>query len=444
MGKLTASDGGLNDLFGSSIALVGDRAIIGAPGDSQDTPFEYEGQGSAYIFERRGNEWIEVAKLVASQGALRGGFGGAVALSGDRALIGASGYGFGGNPGAAYLFERKGRAWIQVAKLTASDGEARDKFGHSVALSGAHALIGAPENTNHGRASGAAYLFEPENGSWREVAKLELPVLNGGARRAQFGVSVSLEGEKALIGAPWSEVMPASGNSHGAAYVFALTDDTWEQVAQLQASDASPGDLFGSSVTMYGGHALIGAIGADETASDTGSAYVFEWTGGMWTQVAKLIAGDGEPYDGFGSSVALSAKNALIGVANNDEAGKDAGAAYIFDFPVDINVGHISSVSGRMDDGPGQAMGPINNRTHNYPNPFNPTTTITFALSEQAQVRLTVYDMLGREVERLVDSIQEAGSHEVTFNAGDLPGGTYLYRLETPAGSFVQQMVLLK
>ncbi len=79
-----------------------------------------------------------------------------------------------------------------------------------------------------------------------------------------------------------------------------------------------------------------------------------------------------------------------------------------------------------------------------YPNPFNPSTTIRFALPEQAQIRLIVYNMLGREVERLVDGVREAGNHEVTFEAGGLPSGTYLYRLETPVGSFIQKMLLLK
>ena len=79
-----------------------------------------------------------------------------------------------------------------------------------------------------------------------------------------------------------------------------------------------------------------------------------------------------------------------------------------------------------------------------YPNPFNPATTIRFGLQESASVRLTVYDMLGREVRRLVDEFRAAGSHEVTFDAQGLPSGTYLYRLETPHGSEMKQMLLLK
>ena len=80
----------------------------------------------------------------------------------------------------------------------------------------------------------------------------------------------------------------------------------------------------------------------------------------------------------------------------------------------------------------------------NYPNPFNPETRIRFSMTESAQVKLVVYDVLGRQVRVLVDGAYKAGTHEVIFEAGDLPSGTYLYRLETPAGSFVQTMLLLK
>ena len=79
-----------------------------------------------------------------------------------------------------------------------------------------------------------------------------------------------------------------------------------------------------------------------------------------------------------------------------------------------------------------------------YPNPFNPSTTLGFTLTESARVRLIVYDVLGREIERLVDGVQEAGVHEVQFDASHLPSGTYLYRLETPHGSLMKRLLLLK
>ena len=80
----------------------------------------------------------------------------------------------------------------------------------------------------------------------------------------------------------------------------------------------------------------------------------------------------------------------------------------------------------------------------NYPNPFNPETRIRFVVPETAHVKLVVYDVLGRQVRVLVDGVREAGTHEASFNASTLPSGTYLYRLETPKGSFVGSMLLVK
>ena len=80
----------------------------------------------------------------------------------------------------------------------------------------------------------------------------------------------------------------------------------------------------------------------------------------------------------------------------------------------------------------------------NYPNPFNPATRIRYALPEPASARLTIYDVLGREVSLLVDRQQAAGAYEVTFEAGDLPSGVYFYRLETGPFSEIRQMLLVK
>ena len=80
----------------------------------------------------------------------------------------------------------------------------------------------------------------------------------------------------------------------------------------------------------------------------------------------------------------------------------------------------------------------------NYPNPFNPTTTISFNLPEAQFVRLAVFDVLGRQMQVLADGPMEAGRHEVRFLAGDLPSGLYLARLATPSGTIVRSMLLAK
>jgi len=160
--KLLASDSDSSS-FGQSVSISGDRALIGA-GYNGTGVFS----GSAYVYERDvEGTWLQVARLFPSDGTDFNRFDNSVSLSGDRALVGAnrdSDAGF--SSGSAYIFELDGaRTWVEVAKLTASGATSKDMFGGSVSLSGNRALVGA--DRDHGGSpgavltdSGSAYLFE--------------------------------------------------------------------------------------------------------------------------------------------------------------------------------------------------------------------------------------------------------------------------------------------
>jgi hypothetical protein len=242
--KLTATDG---VAFGCSVSLYGDTALIGA-----DVSNSYI--GAAYVFTRSGSSWTQQAKLTASDGVVWDLFGHSVSLYGDTALIGA--YGWAAVPGKAYIFTRSGSSWTQQATLTATDGVAGDGFGFSVSLSGDTALIGA---VGWNSVQGAAYVFTRSGSSWMQQAKL---MASDGAPFDEFGWSVSLSGETALIGAPFYN------NGKGATYV--LID--WTSQAKLTASDAVINDEFGFSVSLSADTAFIGAPGC---GSNKGAAYVF-------------------------------------------------------------------------------------------------------------------------------------------------------------------------
>ena len=220
-----------------------------------------------------------------------------------------------GASGAAYVFVLNGTVWTQEAKLTPSDPRGNKDFGASVALSGSRALIGA-FNDNGGR--GAAYVFTLRNTRWVQTAKLIPPAdVEGGL----FGVSVSLSGKRALIGAD------LANNSAGSAYVFALNSNTWTLEAELDASDGLSGDFFGDSVSLPNDRALIGAPFDDNGAFGNGSAYVFVLAGTTWTQEAKLSAIGGANNDEFGWSVSLWGLRAVIGAPAHS---RDRGTAYLF------------------------------------------------------------------------------------------------------------------
>ena len=286
-------------------------------------PQENDGQGAAYIFQRVGPSWIQRAKLTAVGGAAQDAFGFSVAISGGTALVGAPGDDeMGLNSGSAYIFTGSGDSWSPRSKFTASDGAADDHFGFSVAISGGTALVGATGDDDEGPNAGAAYVFTGSGAWWKEKAKLTAE--DGGIEDA-FGCSLALSGGTALIGAPFVD----SGvyEDSGAAYIFTGSGDSWSQRATLTASEGDDWDTFGVSVALSDGTALIGASGDDDMGLNSGSAYVFTGAGASWSQRAKLHDPDGVDYDQFGHPVALSGGTAVVGATGYDG---HRGAAHVF------------------------------------------------------------------------------------------------------------------
>ncbi|MED6333802.1 MAG: FG-GAP repeat protein [Planctomycetota bacterium] len=321
--KLLASDGGTSDSFGSSVAISGDTAVIGAPRDDDNgSGGVFSGDsGAAYVFDLTTGQ--QVAKLLASDGADSDYFGCSLAIGGHTVLIGAWGDDneIGIDGGAVYVFDLT--TGLQTGKLMASDGEVDELFGMSVAISedGDTALVGAKFAFGATTVSGAVYVFDVTTG--QQTAKL---IPSDGKHSDTFGSSVAIseDGKTALIGA---EQNSGSDFYAGAAYIFDVT--TGQQVAKLLASDGEFWDFFGGSVAISGDTALIGARGDDDTGYNAGAVYVFDVTTGL--QTCKLLASDGGNYSSFGGSLAISGDTALIGALGDDDKGEEAGAAYVFD-----------------------------------------------------------------------------------------------------------------
>ena len=155
--KLIASDGGIFENFGSSVAISGSTIVVGAPRDNIGSNSL---QGSAYVFNRQGGSWVEMQKLTASDGAAFDSFGFSVAVSGSTIVVGATFDNIGGNllQGSAYVFNRQGGSWVETQKLTASDGAANNLFGNSVAVSGATIVVSAPR-------ANIAYVYNRHGGA---------------------------------------------------------------------------------------------------------------------------------------------------------------------------------------------------------------------------------------------------------------------------------------
>lgn len=301
--KLVANDGVEGDDFGWSVSLGGDRALVGA--------FARDGfRGAAYVFVRSGDSWTQEQQLVASDGAEGDNFGWSVSLSGDRALV--SAFARDSARGTAYVFVLNDGSWTEEKKLEASDGIANDQLGYSLSLAGNRALLGAP---GRGASRGAAYVFVESDGSWTEEKKLEA---SDGVESDNFGQSVSLAADRALVGAYWNESL------RGAAYVFARDGSSWSEEKKLLASDGDNGDRFGGSTSLGADRALIGAYGNNDVG---GAAYVFTLEGGSWSEQQRLAVDTGAGADLFGWSVSLGAERVLIGAPFDDNL---RGAAYVF------------------------------------------------------------------------------------------------------------------
>ena len=317
--KLTASDSATGDFFGWSVAISGDTALIGAHWDDEGSIID---SGSAYVFTHSGGVWSEQDKLTASDSAAGDNFGTSVAVHGDTAVIGMDGDDDGGS---AYVFTRTGEGWSQQAKLTASDPAVGDSFGISVAVHGDTAVIGAWGDDDGGSGSGSAYVFTRTGGVWSQQAKL---TASEPAAGDNFGISVAVHGDTAVIGAYLDD--DKSIIDSGSAYVFTRSGEVWSQQAKLTASDATVGDSFGIAVAVYDDTAIIGAWYDDDGGSDSGSAYAFTRSGEVWSQQAKLTASDPAADDWFGYSVAISGDTAVIGMDGDDDGGSDSGSAYVF------------------------------------------------------------------------------------------------------------------
>jgi hypothetical protein len=263
--------------------------------------------------------WLVQEKLLASDGQVNDWFGCSVSLYDDTALIGARTNDVGFDSGAAYIFRYTNGAWIQQIKLQASDGAEGDNFGNSVSLYGNTALIGAYEDDDNGDSSGSAYIFEKIDGTWVQTSKL-VPV--DGAEDAWFGWAVSVFDKTAVVAARGKDFQ----HSLGVVYIYQQVKGSWVQQQKLMPSDGSPGDCFGESVSLQNDTLVIGAT----EYGSSGSVYIFQKNNGDWVQQMKLVPSDGAFGDAFGCSVSLSDPMIVVGSNGDDDNGELSGSAYLF------------------------------------------------------------------------------------------------------------------
>ena len=292
----TPTPNGTVDEFGRAVALSADTAVVLAENDG------------AYVFEADGG-WRPTTVLTPDEEEHFGGYNISAAMVGGEAILG--GPGAGSEGGAVYLFARDDGQWRQRHQFVPN--EDRDEFGRSVAFDGQRVVVGDNNNPTTMRSwSGSAYVFGRDGTDWAQEAAL------GSDAENLFGTAVTVAGDTVLVGAPYAE---SDGQETGAVFVYERAADGWLHQTTLTPDDAVDDSLFGQSVALDGGTAVVGA-----PSDGGGSAYVFEQTETEWTRRARLTATDADSGDDFGWSVAYTGGLAVLGAPKSGGTGH----AYVF------------------------------------------------------------------------------------------------------------------
>jgi uncharacterized repeat protein (TIGR01451 family) len=326
--KLGPSSPGFGGLFGGSVSIDGDTVVIGA--QDEDTPGGVNA-GAAYVFTRSGTSWTQQQRLLAGDGAFGDFFGVSVSISADTVVVGADwdDTASGAESGSAYVFVRSGTIWTEQQKLLASDAAADDHFGGAVAVSHDTVVVGAGfADAAAGVNAGAAYVFVRSGATWSQQQKL---VPADGAAHDWFGYSVSVSTDTVAAGAPLADNQGLL--DVGSAYLFVRSGTTWAEQQEVLPSpgpDSPVGDRFGRAVGVDGDTLVVGADFDSIPTGQQGSVYVFVRSGTVWTEQQKLFASDGATNDQFGYSVSVSGDTLVVGAYGHDTAPGQTGAAYVF------------------------------------------------------------------------------------------------------------------
>ena len=417
--KLLASDGHVNAHYGLSSSIDGNFAIIGAPSDCSAGFFA----GAAYIYNFDGTNWVEQIKITETNVIDEQGLGICVAISGNFAIIGVpmddeNGY----HSGSAYIYYYNGINWVEHVKLTASDSSNVYQFGTCVSINGNFAMVGSLE-------SDLVYVYFFDGLEWTEQAILTAPV---GFDNDCFGNSISIDDNFAVIGAYGG----TTSSCIGSAYVFYFNGSEWIEQATLTASDGFVANHYGISVSISDNYTVVGAQYDDEFGQWSGASYIYHFDGLNWTEVTKITASDGAELDRFGASVSIDDDFLIVGACRDDGNAVDSGTAYIY---------HNDGLS--VDE---EVIPRTTSQVFNYPNPFNPSTTIEFSIRNSSHIELSIYNVKGQKIKTLAQNDFIKGLYSVIWNGDDESGkpvssGIYYYKLKVNGKTEeVKKCLLLK
>ena len=483
---LNASDMAAGDQFGSAVAIDGDYAIVGAR-------YENDGgtqAGAAYIFYRDeggSDNWGEVLKLTASTPQAFNLFGIDVAISGDYAVVGAPGDNGGSFRGAAYVYYRnQGGAdnWGQAVKLVPADPEDFAQFGNTVAIDGDNVAIGSLYADDVVSDAGAVYVFNRNQGgadNWGQVQKISA---SDATNSMEFSGSVAIRGNNLFVGAP-----SAGSSNEGAVYGYTWNGSSWSEQSITNSGDADANDYYGGSVAVDIDYSIVGAFFDDGAASGAGAAYIYQsfsdlslpvslnsftaqasdsrvnlhWsTSSEENNEAFLLerSEDGSDFVQIAEITGQGNSNSITDYEFTDRLVRN-GTTYHYrlsdrDFSgVITELQTVTATPNGLGTDIEQSEGVATafNLHPNFPNPFNPETTIRFEVPtsqlENRNIELAVYNSAGQLVRTLWQGGIGGGVYETTWDGRsstgiEQPSGVYLLRLSAGFFSQTRKMMLVK
>ena len=282
--KLTASDASNGDWFGRTIGIHQNTAMISA------TSHDELGNrsGAIYVFNHNGQNWVESQKLTASNGTDNTRLGASISLEQNRMVAGGNYHPSNGiQGGTAYVFEynTSNNLWEETQQLLTDVILDDANFGHAVSLNGDRILIGAIEDDGNVAESGAAYLFEYDGQSWSMAHKFTEAALDAGD---EYGSAVNMVGDRLYIGA---QNAGFNGAYSGVMYAYDLVGSDWLRTDEFFGLDTNARDEFGVSISTDGGRTLIGAHRDTALGNNAGSAYVMQASFPVKVTVTGLATG---------------------------------------------------------------------------------------------------------------------------------------------------------
>ncbi len=316
--------------FGASVSISGNFAIIGT---SQDSVNGAPNQGSASIYQYISAGWVFMQKLTDATGAAEDAFGNCVSISGNYAIVGATkdDVSAHSNQGSASIFHYNGSSWVLQQQIIDPMGEAGDNFGYSVSVSGNYAVVGAPLDDGENTDEGSVLVYHLNGSTWELQQKITIPGLNDGDN---FGHAVSISGDRLIAGAPFVD----SGDPDiGSAWIYHYNGSAWVEQTFSRGSNAyfNANNQFGYSVSLSGEYAVVGSPFAG--GNEEGYVFVYKYNGNKWNFLQIFspqfeVGTTGDDNGNFGESVSISGNYFIVGMPGYQitNVGSGVGASVIY------------------------------------------------------------------------------------------------------------------